>query len=155
MAEKAVINVPEQADRTLLKTEVAGYDFNRGINYSELLKSFLTSGFQATNFGLAVEQIEQMVTKLFQFYFRKQKLKPFFQKLKERSEPFEADDFEEDLFIQRRTGCTIFLGYTSNMISSGIRDTIRFLVQHNMVNILNLKPSKNLLKSLFPRWTSS
>ncbi|KAH9388247.1 hypothetical protein TYRP_009459 [Tyrophagus putrescentiae] len=116
LAEKAVINVPEQADRTLLKTEVAGYDFNRGINYSELLKSFLTSGFQATNFGLAVEQIEQM--------------------LKERSEPFEADDFEEDLFIQRRTGCTIFLGYTSNMISSGIRDTIRFLVQHNMVDVL-------------------
>ena len=68
MAEKAVINVPEQADRTLLKTEVAGYDFNRGINYSELLKSFLTSGFQATNFGLAVEQIEQMVTNFFSVF---------------------------------------------------------------------------------------
>lgn len=32
--------------------------------------------------------------------------------------------------------CTIFLGYTSNLISSGIRETIRYLVEHNMVNIL-------------------
>ena len=26
--------------------------------------------------------------------------------------------------------CTIFLGYTSNMASCGVRDTIRYLVQH-------------------------
>ena len=31
--------------------------------------------------------------------------------------------------------CTIFLGYTSNLISSGIRETIRYLVEHNMVCI--------------------
>ena len=29
--------------------------------------------------------------------------------------------------------CKIFLGYTSNLISSGLRETIRFLVQHKMV----------------------
>mmetsp|Transcript_32886 Transcript_32886/g.129140 ORF Transcript_32886/g.129140 Transcript_32886/m.129140 type:complete len:285 (-) Transcript_32886:65-919(-) len=32
--------------------------------------------------------------------------------------------------------CTIFLGYTSNLISSGIRETIRFLVQHKMVDAI-------------------
>lgn len=32
-----------------------------------------------------------------------------------------------------RTPCTIFLSYTSNMISSGIRETIKFLVQHKLV----------------------
>ena len=57
----------------------------------------------------------------------------YFFKLKARDEPFEPDSFEEDFFIQRRSGCTIFLGYTSNIISSGIRDTIRFLVQHKLV----------------------
>lgn len=62
--EPVIVSVPEVAERSLLKTEVAGYDFNRGINYSELLKSYLTSGFQATNFGLAVEQIEQMVSEI-------------------------------------------------------------------------------------------
>jgi deoxyhypusine synthase len=34
------------------------------------------------------------------------------------------------------TNCTIFLGYTSNMISCGMREYIRFLVQHKMVDCL-------------------
>jgi len=46
------------------------------------------------------------------------------------------DVSEEDEFIRRNSSCTIFLGFTSNMVSAGIRDTIRFLVQHRMVRIL-------------------
>lgn len=45
----------------LLKDKVSGYDFNKGINYSNLLQSFLKVGFQATNFGLAIKQIDAMV----------------------------------------------------------------------------------------------
>jgi len=56
-------------DAVLIKSEpmpagtpiVRGYDFNRGIDHHALLQSFLTSGFQATNFGLAVEEINKMV----------------------------------------------------------------------------------------------
>ena len=29
--------------------------------------------------------------------------------------------------------CTIFFGFTSNMISSGVRETIKYLVKNNMV----------------------
>lgn len=47
--------------------------------------------------------------------------------------PDQTDSFEDDEFIRRKSSCTIFLGYTSNMASCGIRDTIRFLVQHKMV----------------------
>ncbi|XP_054157928.1 probable deoxyhypusine synthase isoform X2 [Oppia nitens] len=97
-------------------TQVKGYDFNEGINHSALLQTYLTTGFQATSFGQSVQQIEQM--------------------LKSRDEPFEEDVLESDNFIRRKTGCTIFLGYTSNMISSGVRDTIRFLVQHKMVDCI-------------------
>ena len=32
--------------------------------------------------------------------------------------------------------CTIFLGYTSNMVSCGIREIIRYLVQHKMVDCI-------------------
>jgi deoxyhypusine synthase len=32
--------------------------------------------------------------------------------------------------------CTIFLSYTSNMISCGVREVIRFLVEHNMVDCI-------------------
>lgn len=28
----------------------------------------------------------------------------------------------------------LFLGFTSNLVSSGVRDTIRYLVQHHMVS---------------------
>lgn len=35
-----------------------------------------------------------------------------------------------------KSNCTIFLGYTSNMISCGMREYIRFLVQHKMVDCL-------------------
>jgi len=49
--------------------------------------------------------------------------------------PSEESDCEVSLCpIQRpRTNCTIFLGYTSNIISSGVREVLRYLVQHNMV----------------------
>ena len=40
----------------------------------------------------------------------------------------------KDLEIRRKTKCTIFFSYTSNMISSGIRETIRFLVQNKLVS---------------------
>ena len=43
--------------------EVKGYDLNQGVDYHALLKSFRTSGFQATNFGKAVEEIDKMVRK--------------------------------------------------------------------------------------------
>ena len=42
--------------------KVSGYDFNQGIDHHKLLKSFKYSGFQATNFGLAVDQINAMVS---------------------------------------------------------------------------------------------
>jgi deoxyhypusine synthase len=58
--------------------------------------------------------------------------------ISKREEPLPSDKIEEvredsDLFTVRRNNCTIFLGYTSNMASCGVRDTIRFLVQHKMV----------------------
>jgi Deoxyhypusine synthase len=34
------------------------------------------------------------------------------------------------------TRCKIFLGYTSNLISAGVREHIRYLVEHRMVDVL-------------------
>ncbi|KAI0235179.1 Deoxyhypusine synthase [Lamellibrachia satsuma] len=99
------------------KVEVQGYDFNKGVDYHELLSTFKTSGFQATNFGLAVDEINKMIQK---------KLEPL---------PSSAgDEMNLSPCGRQKTNCTIFLGFTSNMISSGVRDCIRYLVQHNMVD---------------------
>ena len=40
---------------------VQGYDFNSGIDYHKLLESYRRSGFQATNFGKAVDEINRML----------------------------------------------------------------------------------------------
>ena len=56
-----------------------------------------------------------------------------------RKEPLPADqldEHEDNEFIRRKNNCTIFLGYTSNMASCGVRETIRFLAQHKMVSLL-------------------
>jgi deoxyhypusine synthase len=43
---------------------------------------------------------------------------------------------DEDEFVTRKNGCTIFLGFTSNMSSSGVRDVVRFLAQHKLVDCI-------------------
>jgi deoxyhypusine synthase len=40
---------------------VKGYDFNNGLDYGALLATYKLSGFQATNFGKAVDEINNMV----------------------------------------------------------------------------------------------
>jgi deoxyhypusine synthase len=52
---------------------------------------------------------------------------------------FQASNLARAIGIARKMreeGVTIFLGYTSNMVSSGIRDVIRYLVKHRMVHVL-------------------
>ncbi|XP_040846348.1 deoxyhypusine synthase isoform X3 [Ochotona curzoniae] len=118
--------------------QVHGYDFDRGVDYRALLQAFGTTGFQATNFGRAVQQVNAMIEK---------KLEPLPQ----------DEDQHADLTRSRRplTGCTIFLGYTSNLISSGVRETIRYLVQHNMVDVLVTTAGgveEDLIKCLAPTY---
>ena len=76
--------------------KIQGYDFNKGVNYSEIIKSFGSTGFQASNFSRAIEIINKM----------------------------------------SKEGAFIFLGYTSNMVSSGLRDVFRYLVQNKRVNTI-------------------
>lgn len=119
------VNVPEIAtDAVLVRSEqmpsdakiVKGYDFNTGVDHHALLQSFLHSGFQATNFGLAVEQINAMISK--------------------REEPLPSEIEDASSKDYPKNNCTIFLGYTSNMASCGVRESIKFLVQHKMVDCI-------------------
>ena len=55
-------------------------------------------------------------------------------------------------------GTTIFLGYTSNLISSGLRETIRYLVQHQHVSALVTTAGgveEDLIKCLAPTYLGS
>ncbi|XP_008327930.1 deoxyhypusine synthase [Cynoglossus semilaevis] len=93
--------------------KVRGYDFNQGVDYQKLLQSFLHTGFQATHVAMAIQQIIKMIEL--------------------RKEPVQNAEGKSLTSVQ---GCTIFLSYTSNMVSSGVREIIRYLAQHKMVDVL-------------------
>lgn len=50
---------------------VQGYQWTDGpVDYNQLLNSYLNSGFQATNFGNAVEEVKKMVSQTLEFLRR-------------------------------------------------------------------------------------
>jgi deoxyhypusine synthase len=53
-------------------------------------------------------------------------------------EPLHPDESEEyqSQDIREQTRCNIFLGYTSNLISSGLREIILYLVKHKLISVL-------------------
>lgn len=55
-------------------------------------------------------------------------------------------------------GTTIFLGYTSNLVSSGLRETLRYLVQHKHVSAIVTTAGgveEDLIKCLAPTYLGS
>ncbi len=92
IARKNLLRKSEEAKGIAVK----GYDFNKGVNYHEIVKSFRSTGFQATHLSRAIDVTNEMIN--------------------------------EKAFI--------FLGYTSNMVSSGLREVFRYLVEHKKVNVV-------------------
>ncbi|KAF9616661.1 hypothetical protein IFM89_031525 [Coptis chinensis] len=96
--------------------KIQGYDFNKGVNYSQLLKSMVSTGFQASNLGDAIEVVNEMIG----------------WRLSDEALVEGYSEEERDMKFRESTKCKIFLGFTSNLISSGVRDTVRYLVHHRM-----------------------
>ena len=68
--ETAINNVMQptvQDSDKKFNQEVRGYDLNEGINYEKMLATYLNTGFQATNLGKAINEINRMVN--FQNHF--------------------------------------------------------------------------------------
>lgn len=74
---------------------IKGYDFNKGTDYEKILDSYISTGFQASHFGKAVDIVNKMI-------------------------------FDN---------VTVFLGCTSSLITSGIRDIVRYLAEHKKIHI--------------------
>ncbi|KAL0544739.1 hypothetical protein IC582_019862 [Cucumis melo] len=87
--------------------KIEGYDFNQGLNYSNLIRSMISTGFQAFNLRDAIEVVIQMG----------------------------VDE--------------VFLVFTSNLISSGFRDIIHYLVD---VIVTTTGGIEDLIKCLAPTY---
>jgi deoxyhypusine synthase len=96
---------------------VQGPDLEKKLSLPEFLKSYERIGFQASSLGRAIDIVNRM---------RKWRLS---------DEPISVDESEDYLSpeIRAQTRCDIFLGYTSNLISSGLREIILYLVKHKHV----------------------
>ena len=91
IARKNLLRDSEEVEGIAIK----GYDFNKGINYSEIIKSLGSTGFQASNFSKAIEIVNEMINNRGFFY----------------------------------------LGYTSNLVSSGLREVFRYLIEHKKIDV--------------------
>ena len=97
-----------------------GYDFNQGVDYNKLMSNYVYQGFQGTNLGKAINEVNAM---------RNWRMSDVPWK--------EGDDPElKDPTIRANIKTTIFLGFTSNMISCGNREVLRFLCQHKMIDCI-------------------
>ncbi|XP_034084751.1 deoxyhypusine synthase-like [Gymnodraco acuticeps] len=118
--------------------KIQGYDFNQGVDYRALMKSYLTTGLQATRVGLAIQEINKMIER------RQQPMK--------RINGFAEEDPSTCPCLN---SCTIFFSYTSNLISSGVRESIRYLAEHKMVDVLVTTAGgieEDLIKCLGPMY---
>ena len=91
IAKKNILRESEEPEGIAIK----GYNFDNGVDYKEIIKSFKTTGFQASHFSKAIEIVNKMI----------------------------------------KDEATIYLGYTSNMVSSGLRDIFRYLIKNKKINI--------------------
>ena len=122
---------------------VRGHDFGTApagtVDLNALLESFGRTGFQATNFGLAVDELRKMLA------------------WRLSDEPVKEDEEEHLRAPEARAAVrtTIFLGVTSNMMSAGTRETIKWLVQHKHVSCLVTTGGgieEDLMKCLAPHY---
>ncbi|XP_021807050.1 deoxyhypusine synthase isoform X1 [Prunus avium] len=129
----------ESEDLEGQSSEIEGYDFNQGIDYPRLLSSMLNTGFQASNLGDAIQVVNQMLD----------------WSLADEAVAEDCGEDEGDLKYRKSVKCKVFLGFTSNLVSSGIRDTIRYLVEHRMVDVVVTTAGgieEDLIKCLAPTY---
>jgi len=119
-----------------------GFNWDGEVSLDSLLSSFYTVGFQATNLGLAIDEINRMLN----------------WRLSDIPIGPNDDDEVKDPEFRSKTKCKIFFAYTSNMISSGIRETIKFLVKNKLVDVLITSAGgieEDFMKCLAPHYIGS
>lgn len=98
------INYEKVAKKNILRASkeeakgisIQGYDFDKGVDFSKIIDSYTSTGFQASKLAKAISIIKKM----------------------------------------KKDGAFIYLGYTSNLVSSGLRDVFRYLAKHKLVDVI-------------------
>lgn len=133
---KHSVEVPEDF------VKVSGVDYSQDAAYNStathLIDSMRNMGFQASSVASACDIINEMSL------WRGKNIS-------ELEEHKHTGQFDE----QGNQKATIFMGFTSNLISSGLRDTLRYLVQHKKVSAIVASAGgveEDLIKVLAPTY---
>jgi deoxyhypusine synthase len=112
--------------RTQVKQEntsvIKGFDLESSpsVDYEAILNSFMATGIQASQMSKAMTEINKMLDWSL------------------NDEPVAADEDDEFKTPEERSRvrCRVWLSYTSNMISSGCREYIRYLAKNKMIQAI-------------------
>jgi len=97
---------------------VKGPDLNKSTDINYILDHYGSMGIQADSLSKGIEEVNKML----EWRLSDEEVKP--------------EDTIRDLEERKKTKCTVFLGYASIVTTSGLRDIIRWLVQHKLVDCL-------------------
>ena len=100
--------------------KIEGPDFNNIERIDQIFDHYKSLGIQSSNLHDAIESVKKMI------------------KWRLSDEPINENENDEfkDPEIRKKVKCTIFLGYTSNLVSSGVREIIRYLAEHSMIDCI-------------------
>jgi deoxyhypusine synthase len=99
---------------------VRGHDFEKSCDLDSIMASFRTTGFQASNLALACDEINKMLA---------------WRLSDDPVTPAESEEFL-DPAVRAKTRGAVWLSFTSNMISCGVREVIRYIVKHKLVTAI-------------------
>ncbi|KAF7301641.1 hypothetical protein MIND_00729600 [Mycena indigotica] len=116
----AAVLAPSESIDPNTSISVQGPDFSSPLTLQAFIQSYERIGFQATSLGRAIDVVNKM---------RQWRLSD------DPVGPDESDDYL-DPTVRAETRCKVFLGYTSNLISSGLREVILHLVKNKQVSVL-------------------
>lgn len=129
-ASEAVLVPSEEIPPDAL--HIHGHDFNSSRDLDSIMSAMLTTGLQASSLGQAIEEINRMIRWRLSDELQPTPPPP---ELDQQPPPPPSPPLPlPDTPSQVRT--KIFLGYTSNLVSSGVREHIRYLVEHKMVDVV-------------------
>ncbi|KAA1098219.1 Deoxyhypusine synthase [Puccinia graminis f. sp. tritici] len=124
---------PLPTDQFKVKVEGPRFDQDRStIDLGNLLNAYEAIGFQATSLSQSIEIINKM-----------------------RSWRLSDDDPTVERGSKEDESARIFLGFTSNLVSSGLREIISFLAKHNYVSVIVTTAGgieEDLIKCLSPTY---
>lgn len=118
--------------------EIQGPNLDLPLDLHQLLASYARIGFQASSLAKAIDIVDKMVRHCggpLPDHLSHPKTQRKWRLSDEPLTEDESDDYK-DPAVRAGTKCKIFLGYTSNMISSGLREVILHLVKHNHISAI-------------------